>query len=172
MKTPFSFMRSVVARRILALFLFCALLPIGSLAVLSLREMSGKLMDQTDQRLRHASKNIGMTVFQGLSFLQTEMEALALTHGDHRQKFSGAPVHRNPLARDHHFLGLTFFPERSGAKTLFGTPCPPPPRTVGARKHLASGQAMVFVQRVSGAIGGCRTRVFLWGKSIRSTSGN
>jgi putative nucleotidyltransferase with HDIG domain len=151
MKTSFSFMRSVVARRILSLFLFCALLPIGSLAVLSLREMSGKLMDQTDQRLRHASKNVGMTVFQGLSFLQTEMEALALTYGNHLREVSGVPVTINPLPRDHHFLGLTVFPDRSGAKTLFGTPCPPPPRTEGSRKHLASGQAMVFVQRVSGA---------------------
>ena len=151
MKSSVSFMRSTVAKRILGLFLFCALLPIGSLAVLSLREMSGKLMDQTDQRLRHASKNIGMTVFQGLSFLQTEMEALALTHGDHLRKFSGVPVKKNPSTGDHHFLGLTFFPERSGAETLFGTPCPPPSRTEASRKHLASGQAMVFVQRVSGA---------------------
>jgi putative nucleotidyltransferase with HDIG domain len=151
MKSSFSFMRSVVARRILALFLFCALLPIGSLAVLSLREMSGKLMDQTDQRLRHASKNVGMTVFQGLSFLQTEMEALALTYGNHLRKSSGAPGNNNPLTRDQHFLGLTFFREGSGAVTLFGTPCPPPPRTEGSRKHLASGQAIVFVQRVSGA---------------------
>jgi putative nucleotidyltransferase with HDIG domain len=151
MKTSFSFIRSVVARRILALFLFCALLPIGSLAVLSLREMSGKLMDQTNQRLRHASKNIGMTVFQGLSFLQTEMEALALTYGENLRKTPGVPGNNNPLPRDHHFLGLTFFPERSAAETLFGTPCPPPPPTEGFRKHLASGQAMVFVQKVSGA---------------------
>jgi signal transduction histidine kinase len=138
MKLSVSFMRSVVARRILVLFLFCSLLPIGSLAVLSLREMSGNLKKQTEQRLRHASKNVNLAILQGLSFLQAEMEALSLSSGGRLRKAFGEQENNPPFLRDHHFLGLTHFRERSGAETLFGTPCPPPPRTEGIRKHLAS----------------------------------
>jgi signal transduction histidine kinase len=145
-------MRSVVARRILVLFLFCSLLPIGSLAVLSLREMSGNLKKQTEQRLRHASKNVNLAILQGLSFLQAEMEALSLSSGGRLRKAFGEQENNPPFLRDHHFLGLTHFRERSGAETLFGTPCPPPPRTEGIRKHLASGHAMVFVREVPDAL--------------------
>lgn len=151
MKASLPFLRGIVARRILGLFILCALLPIGSLAVLSLREMSGNLREQTDQGMRHASKNVTMTILQGLFFLQGEMETSALSFIGPSRGSSEEQGKKKTLIRDRHVLGLTFFRERSEAVTLFGTPCPPPPWNDTSRKHLASGQAMIFVQRVAGA---------------------
>lgn len=151
MRSSLPILRGTVAKRILGLFLFCALLPIGSLAVLSLWEMTGSLKEQTDRRLHHDSKNVNMAILQGLYSLQTELEVLALSPGGLFRQSSEAPG-KTPLpARDQHFLGLTLFREGSQADTLFGTPCPPPPRTEASRKHLADGKGYVFVQEVPGA---------------------
>src|SRR3990170_23445 len=79
------------------------------------------------------------------------MEVLALSYGSHPGKSIGDAGKEMPEPSQTHFLGLTFFPEGSAAETVFGTACPPPPHTETLRNHLASGQATVFVQRVSGA---------------------
>ncbi|NNF83565.1 MAG: hypothetical protein HKM29_00230, partial [Deltaproteobacteria bacterium] len=151
MRPSLSILRGTVAKRILGLFLFCALLPIGSLAVLSLWEMSDSLKEQTDRRLHHGSKNVNMAILQGLYSLQTELEVLALSPDGLPRQSSLSPG-KTPLpARDEHFLGMTLFREESIADTLFGTPCPHPPPTDGMQKHLADGNALVFVREVPGA---------------------
>jgi len=144
-------MRSVVAKRIFGLFLLCALLPIGCIAFFSLREMSSNLKEQSHQHLHHACKQISVSVLEGFSFLRTEMEALVSSYGSHPGESIGDVGKEMPEPPQTHFLGLTFFPEGSAAETVFGTACPPPPHTETLRNHLASGQATVFVQRVSGA---------------------
>ncbi|MGA6993698.1 MAG: ATP-binding protein [Candidatus Deferrimicrobiaceae bacterium] len=143
-------MRGTVAKRILGLFLFCALLPIGSLAVLSLWEMTGSLKEQTDRRLHHASKNVNMAVLQGLYSLQAELEVLALSSGGLLRQSSGAPRMTLLPTRNQHFLGLALFREGAKADTLFGTPFPPPPRPDGIASHLENGNAYVFVREVTG----------------------
>jgi putative nucleotidyltransferase with HDIG domain len=149
MDPTFPSLRGVVAKRILGLFLLCALLPVVSLAALSIREMSVSLTDQTDQRLRQVCKNIDMAIHQGFSPLHIELAALAISPGGLRS--SGA-AERNPLlARERHFRGLTLFRQRSEAEPLFGNPCPFPPWTDALRKHLASGKGAVFVQGAAGA---------------------
>lgn len=151
MKPSISILRGVVARRILGLFILCALLPIGSLAVLSLWEMSGTLQREADQRMRQSNKNVGMSIFEGLYSLQVELEALALSADGPMRTFSGRPGYAVSPVRDRHFLGITLFRGESGNVPLFGKPCPLPPLADASRKHLASGRAMVFVQQVPGA---------------------
>jgi putative nucleotidyltransferase with HDIG domain len=149
MELTFSSLRGVVAKRILGLFLLCALLPIVTLAALSIWEMSVSLTDQTDQRLHQVCKNIDMAIHQGLSPLHIELAALAGSPGGLRS--SGATERDARLTRERHFRGLTLFGERSGAEPLFGTPCPVPQWTDALQKHLASGKAAVFSQGVAGA---------------------
>lgn len=140
MPPAFSFLRGTVARRILALFLLCALLPIGSLAAFSLWEMSGTLTDQTEQRLHRAAKNINVALLQGLGFLQTEMEVLAKSPGGLQQKSSN------------HFLGLSLFREGSEPHVIFGTACPPPSLTDSMSAHLEKGLAAIYTEGVPGAL--------------------
>jgi len=146
-----SILRGTVAKRILGLFLFCALLPIGSLAVLSLWEMTGSLKEQTDRRLHHASKNVNMAILQGLYSLKGELEVLALSSGGLLRQSSGAPGKTTLSTLNQHFLGLTLFREGAPPDTLFGTPCPFPPPTDGIGKHLADGNAYLFVRGLTGA---------------------
>jgi signal transduction histidine kinase len=150
-RSSLSILRGTVAKRILGLFLVCALLPIGTLAALSLWEMTGSLKEQTDRRLHLASKNVNMAVLQGLYFLQSELKALALSSGDLLRQAPGVPG-KTPLpTRDQHILGLTLFREGFPAENLFGRPCPPPALTDDTASHLAGGDAYIFSREVSGA---------------------
>lgn len=72
---PSAFLRTRVARRILGLFVLCALLPIGTLAVVSYREVANQLNDQSRTRVRQGSKATGMAILERLEFLD---EALRL----------------------------------------------------------------------------------------------
>jgi len=151
MRPSLSILRGTVARRILGLFLVCALLPIGSLAVLSLWEMTGNLKKQTDRRLHQNSKNVNTGILQGLYSLKGELEVLSLSPEGLLRQSSGAPGETTRSALSQHFLGLTLFREGGKAETLFGKPCPYPPPTEGLRKHLADGNAHLFVREVPGA---------------------
>jgi len=153
--------------RILGLFLVCALLPIGSLAVLSLWEMSGRLKEQTDSRLHQASKNINMGILQGLYALKGELEVLSLSPEGLLRNSSRAPEETIRSSLNQHFLGLPLFREGSIAETLCGTPCPFPPPTDGTRKHLADGNAHLFVRKVPGA----PPRIYMAVSSDRRTPG-
>jgi len=151
MRPSLSILRGTVAKRILGLFLVCALLPIGSLAVLSLWEMTGNLKEQTDRRLHQASKNVNTGILQGLHSLKGELEVLSLSPEGLLKQSSGAPGETTLSTLNQHFLGLTLFREGGMAETLFGTPCSFPPPTEGRDKHLADGNAYLFVQELPGA---------------------
>ena len=72
-------MKSRVANRIFYLFIICALLPIGLLAFISLNQLAEDQKKQSFQKLHNVSKNIGMSILEGLSFIQSEMQVVALS---------------------------------------------------------------------------------------------
>src|SRR4030043_357843 len=77
MKLEATFLRSKVAIRIFVLFVCCALLPIGALAVLSFSQVTKQLSEQTQKRLHQASKDIGRAIAERLYFLEGEMKGVA-----------------------------------------------------------------------------------------------
>jgi signal transduction histidine kinase/CheY-like chemotaxis protein len=149
MKMPLAIQRSIVARRIFSLFVICALIPIGSLAVLSLRQMSAGREEQAYQQLHRANKIIGVAIFEGLDFLPAEMQALSAVNRNRLHRSPGSTEADNPYYHQH-FLGLTRFRGGAAGQTIFGTPCPLPRLDGPARKHLDSGQPIVFVRRDGG----------------------
>ena len=70
-------LRTRVARRILGLFIVCAFVPIGTLAVLSYRRVSVQLTQQATQRLHEISKGAGMVLMKRLTDLDDELGAAA-----------------------------------------------------------------------------------------------
>src|SRR4030042_6685561 len=75
-----SLIRSTVGRRILALFVCCALLPIGALAIVSYTQVNGQLSEQSQRRLQQAAKAMGMSIVERLTFFETEMKMLAASY--------------------------------------------------------------------------------------------
>jgi putative nucleotidyltransferase with HDIG domain len=69
-------LRSKVARRIFALFVLCALLPIAALAIISYIQVSDVLERQSQQRLRQAARATGAAVFERLLLLESQLQVL------------------------------------------------------------------------------------------------
>ena len=142
----FSLLRSKVARRILAIFMLCALLPVCVLGGLSLWQVSRKLQGETYQAVRHASKNAGMSLIEALSVVSSEMATFADTQAL-REKGQW-PSKPNKQAYDQARLrGLTFYDEEGRYGVLFGEPCPRPGLNDQQRNHLASGKALIFIDK-------------------------
>jgi nitrogen fixation/metabolism regulation signal transduction histidine kinase len=70
MKIELTFLKSRVARRIFALFIFCALVPILALAIISFIQVREQLHSQSQRRLSRSSKALGMSIIERLSYLQ------------------------------------------------------------------------------------------------------
>src|SRR5687768_1482818 len=68
---------SKVARRAFVLFIGCALLPISVLAILSFRQVTVELREQSERRLRQGSKAVGLALHKRLLALD-----IAVVHQD------------------------------------------------------------------------------------------
>ena len=77
MKIEPRFLRSKVGRRIVLLFVLCALLPIGGLAIISFTQVTNQLNEQSRQRLREASKSKGMDILERLTLLELALRMMA-----------------------------------------------------------------------------------------------
>jgi len=76
MKIDFAFLRSKVARRLFVLFVASALLPIGTLALLSFSQVTDQLLENGYRQLHRDNKAVAMTVFERLSIAESELELL------------------------------------------------------------------------------------------------
>ncbi|MCD4675082.1 MAG: HD domain-containing protein [Desulfobacula sp.] len=79
MKIDRSFLRSKVARRIFILFILCALIPIAALTLLSYTQVSQQLKKQCMGRLYNSAKSHGMSIYERLLFLETNLNLIGST---------------------------------------------------------------------------------------------
>jgi diguanylate cyclase (GGDEF)-like protein len=125
-----------VARRVFLLFVLCAFIPLGLVAVLTLTQVRDVLLEESEQRLATRSKAYGSSVLERL-LLASEAAAgsLAFRAGGWRAPES--------LAR--YFLSLGMMHDKGRITAVLGNPdLPPVPAELAQR--LASGRhAVVFV---------------------------
>ncbi len=115
-----SLIRSTVGRRILALFVCCALLPIGALAIVSYTQVNGQLSEQSQRRLQQAAKAMGMSIVERLTFLETEMKMLAVSYqvtSNHALMVSRKPFDLLPGRR---FKAIALFDGSGQVIPLYG----------------------------------------------------
>ncbi len=73
-RSPF---RSKVARRIVLLFFCSTLVPLCVTGLVSLRQVSQQLLDDSRIRLRNDSKALGMALYERLLFLEADLKQLS-----------------------------------------------------------------------------------------------
>ncbi len=83
-----SFLRSKVAKRIFILFILCSMIPISGLAALSYVQVSKQLKDQAMSQMYNSVKAHGMSMYERLLFLETNMSIVvtSLTGKDSSEK--------------------------------------------------------------------------------------
>jgi putative nucleotidyltransferase with HDIG domain len=143
MKFETTFLRSRVARRIFVLFVCCALVPIGALAVLSFNQVEKQLNELSQRRLRHASKAVGMAIFERLLFLEEEMKWAA---SKYRTKSSHIFTPPDAEFGDHmkeRFKALAMITDEGKMIPLFGHIPNISGLTPQENEHIRSGGTLV-----------------------------
>src|ERR1039458_5247094 len=90
MKTESTFLHSKLARRILWLFVLSALIPMTVLAVISLRNVTAQLQEQSRLLLHQVSRDEAMSIMERLSFLKADIELAAFSI---RENSGKSPAH-------------------------------------------------------------------------------
>jgi len=134
-------LRSRVARRLLALFLVCAVLPLVAISALTLRHVSDRLQEQSQARLRQASKAGGMALVTRLGDLERWMAWAA------REELAGRPVAGSPRALPAEVAALAWWRPGAAPEALVGTPPAPRPLDARERAHLERGTALLRTLR-------------------------
>ena len=134
----FSALRTRVARRILGLFVLCALVPIGALAIVMYQHMSRLVAAQARERLELASKGAGLDLFRRFHDVDAQLRAGATGILAWRTGQKPPQIPEGMLSR----LAVQRTP---GASPLFvmGSADSVPPLPPQADRHLASGRPVL-----------------------------
>ena len=130
-------LRSKVARRIFALFIACALLPIGALAVISMVTVTAQLDEQNRVRLVQASKAHGMAIYDRLRSAEASLAMAAQTLE------LDADITELGNSLSERFDSLQVVTDDGLERTLMGEPFHRASLTAGERTFLDDGGALV-----------------------------
>jgi putative nucleotidyltransferase with HDIG domain len=144
MKLDTAFLRSKVGRRIFALFVLCALLPIAALAIISFRQVTRQLQEQSRARLRQAGEALGMSTFERLTLLETEMKMLASTLPTGAKEASSGSPKATDESLEQRFQAVEITTGEGRSIPVIGDIQNPPPLSLAQRQHMLSGKAVVF----------------------------
>lgn len=143
MKIETTFLRSRVARRIFVLFICCALVPIGALAILSFSQVEKQLNELGQKRLHNANKAVGMAILERLIFLGDGMKLVVSKY-----RTDSSPILPPPAAEfgEHlkeRFKGLAIITGKGERIPLFGHTQNIPKLTSEQKQRILSGRTVV-----------------------------
>jgi putative nucleotidyltransferase with HDIG domain len=143
MKIETTFLRSRVARRIFVLFICCALVPIGALAILSFSQVEKQLNELGKRRLHNANKALGMAILERLIFLGDGMKLVASKY----RKDSSPILPPSAAEFGEHlkerFKGLAIITGKGERIPLFGHTQNIPELTPEQKQRILSGHTVV-----------------------------
>jgi HD-GYP domain-containing protein (c-di-GMP phosphodiesterase class II) len=139
-----SVLRSKVARRMFLLFVLCALLPLGVLALLSFFEVRTHLNSLSERRLHQASKSAGMTIVERVSFLETDLNLISVSLLSHQIESLEHPGRTLGDRIGKRFLNLAVLAgDDRVVSSLNGLAAVCPRLTNEERRHVRSGGTLV-----------------------------
>jgi putative nucleotidyltransferase with HDIG domain len=151
MKFEATFLSSNLGRRVFGLFIACALLPITVLAVVSLRNVSAQINENSRVELRHASRDEAMLIYEHLSFVEQELKLFG-TSIQTQAVGSEASRARNfdsfSRMRDR-ILGIDLVDEAGLHQSVFGTVVPSITLSDDQRAFLLTGKSLLSTARCS-----------------------
>jgi putative nucleotidyltransferase with HDIG domain len=147
MKLEATILRSRVGRRIFILFICCALVPIGALAVLTFNRVADQLNEMGQRRLHHANRAVGVAILERLSFLEDEMKVVASRYKMNSGEISRPSTEEFGKHLKERFGCLTVITDQGKRIPLFGELQKAPQFTPQQSRHIRSGGTLVSVER-------------------------
>ena len=143
MRIDTNFVHSRLGRRIVTLFLLCALLPIGVLAVLSFTHVTRQFTEQNQQRLRRTSKLDGMAILRRIELMDAQLKMLVADMRMRPADSIGASLEGLDENLQKRLNGLALV-EADGRKVpLLGSVQPPVRLTALEVQHLGSDLSLL-----------------------------
>jgi putative nucleotidyltransferase with HDIG domain len=143
MRFETTFLRSRVARRIFVLFVCCALVPIGALAVLSFNQVEKQLSELGQKRLKHANKAVAIAIFERLLLLDDEMKVVASKYSTKSSHILPPPPEEFGEHLKEKFEGLAIIADNGKMIPLFGHIPNIHELTQQQSNHIRSGGTLV-----------------------------
>jgi len=138
MKLNRTYLHSRLGRRILWLFVVCALLPISVLALVSLFSVSSELRQQSLRQLNHASHDEGMIIFERLTLLDAHLVSMA---NDLSKPSKGDIV--LPGSVETHFRSIALMSPNGSTRSLLGTGALTIELSAQEQRFLDSGKTLL-----------------------------
>lgn len=149
MRIDTTFLRSKVARRIFLLFILCALLPVAALAVISFSQVTGQLKEQSQKRLRQASKAVALSFFERLLLLEIEMKMVAANLDASGKDPLTTPTETVTEDLKRRFRSVTLITDRGKPLSLLGPLRNIPEPAPAEVQHRISGKTLLSSEHLS-----------------------
>ncbi len=146
MKFDTTFFRSKVARRIFVLFIFCALVPISALAIISFSQVSELLDKQSKRQLHLTSKSLGVSIFERLSFLEEQLKVFSASITATPEYSTHSSVEKYGETLRKRFKGLALIADSGTYVHFFGSIQNPGERSAEEKQHIRSGKTIVLTR--------------------------
>lgn len=144
MKVELSFLRSRLGHRIFWLFVVCALLPISLLAFVTWLNVTSQLREQNRRQLVQLTREVAMTVFERLGFLQDSLELVASEMQVNSGKgFSSADLSASSANLTRQFNGVTLLTPSGKSQLLLGRTPPQVHFSGKEEKVLSEGKSIL-----------------------------
>lgn len=144
-----AFLRTRVGRRVLGLFLLCAMLPVTVLSVYGYRHLAGELERQALQQLRSDSKSAGMVIFDRIAGLAGYLDQVAAraSKGATISPEKGTSSELGPR-----FRALAVESPEGRIESLLGHAIRPPPLDRVRHRHLEHGDVALVARPTTSGV--------------------
>ncbi|MGD9039435.1 MAG: HD domain-containing phosphohydrolase [Desulfobacteraceae bacterium] len=149
MKIEKTFLRSKVGRRIMGLFVFCALVPISALAIVSFTRVSGELDKQNERQLHQSCKALVMSILERMNILENEFKALCSNPIMSSSAFARSTSEAYGKDLKNRFKALAFITHLGELFPRFGQIQKPPVLSAEETQHLRSGNTLILTHSSS-----------------------
>jgi hypothetical protein len=148
--SKYNFLQGKVASRVFLLFVLCALLPLMAMAFFSYRQVTAQLNREAYERLHQACKTAGMTIFERLSLLETDLDALASAVNDGPDGSGLSPDGKLCARLGTRFEGVALLGGTRPRVLCLGREVMPPLLSEEEKQHIRNGHTLVTTRAESG----------------------
>ncbi len=150
-----SFLRRKVARRVLLVFVLCALVPVTGFALVAFFQVTSQLSSQSAERLRQSSKAAAMSIIDRLDLLEDLLAGTAREIAAGGQPGARTGDRRGVAGG---LVSLALTTARGDQRIYWGAPDDVPPPGDQERQHLRAGRTLVSTHPRPGR----SPRVLMW----------